>query len=208
MTFRITGSGLYVNRKGERVEVVSRLPAARASDMFKWVGVGTTPNYAYTDGGFVDGWGSPGNHDIVGVWEEPSARTLNVAFANSITDEMVSNILRETECRCNKTSSYDLTKVSQRFKALEDGRSIQYLKTVVTPDQLYLAGMFILHDEGPWSLVPHPPRTNKWVTKLWVYANTTFEEPWHLVERSEVPNPHQDCLGAIEGSEQVSEVEV
>lgn len=67
--FRITGPGLFVNRKGEKVEIIN----GPYSGDFPWV---DTDGASYrTDGSYRSHGAS--NYDIVGVWGEPILQTAD-----------------------------------------------------------------------------------------------------------------------------------
>lgn len=193
MTFRITGPGFYVNRRGEKVDITSRTANSRDYSHYKWVAQNNIPAYCYKDCGRTDLYGSASDEDVVGVWEESIAHQVSKLGIDQHTSEYV----------------YDLTKVSERFRALEDGRTLLCIGSTMsigyTPEDAKadsIAG-FIATADKKWSLVPETKRA---VTKLWVYTRDGSDiNTW--TQRSELPTGVIRCLGAIEGSELTEEVD-
>lgn len=98
---------------------------------------------------------------------------------------------------------YRLELVSERFRALEDGRSIQMQGfDAITPGRHKVFAHGIVEGTGPWSLVP---LKRTCVTKLWVFEVFTGSM---FAVRGITPPPGTStthCLGAIEGSEETRE---
>lgn len=187
MTFRITQPGSYRNRRGEKVEIFRNCNFPRYSE-YPW---------GSKERGYLDT-----DSDIVGVWEKPTMANDNLWLP--------ALDIEEPEVQSPKTSEYNLELVSERFRALEDGRSIknQYGETVAPGDlnDEWVCGRVAIND-GPWSLVP---LKRKVTTRLYVYQDSAI--PKTVVRRE--PNQWSDsdydgwaCLGAIEGSEQIEEVD-
>ncbi len=190
MAFQITGPGTYKTRGGRvaEIEYVSKAPGE-----FIYCG------FIHGDEG-GDTWkacgqygaNNPSEHDIVGVWEESLAPQVAELGIDTHTSEY----------------TYDLTKISERFRALEDGRSLQnQFNNVVRPDELDSSYVYILIDKDyTWSLVP---LKRKVVTKEYIYQHIDSGRILQPV-RFDYPLTSNDykCLGAIEGSEQTEEVEV
>lgn len=192
-TFKITEPGFYVNRFGEKIEIEARDEEDNLDyATYPWRATSKhTPQDTYSRDGKVGLYWDEDSRDIVDVWEEPGVQH-------------------------SKTPSYNLELISERFRALEEGRSLSFpagngfdFDVIATLDNITVHTYRLLNKNTPWSLIP---LTRTITTKLWVYKITCNYADSSKVEtlifRGERPSPGGECLGAIEGSEQTEEVEV
>lgn len=190
MTLRITRPGLYVNRLGEKVEILRK-------ELDRWIG----HTHWYTDSGklFVH---KEDEEDLVDVWKEPKLTETVITGSTTHSDG------RRTYDTKEQSVTYDLTKVSERFRALEDGRSLRlandrYTLGIINLENKHSAAQSLQSENLEWSFVPETKRV---VTKLWVYEHGDK----YKVARSENGKNLNEAggwwyvLGAIEGSEQIS----
>lgn len=201
MSFRITGPGSYRNRRGERV-VIDR---ERNCSAWPWE---SNKGFRYNNDGQCSGFAIDRARDIVGVWEEPT-----------FLQEVQERLKEASEHFKKEQPNYDLTRVSERFRALEDGWSLKAINSkdrnythVFSPNQHHTefnCALICFGKDWDWSLVP---QKRKVVTKLWVYEyyNEDGANTFHTFrsERKEPDGTHRTCLGAIEGSEITTEEEV
>lgn len=223
MTFRITEPGFYVNGRGEKVELKNT-----SNIWWPWMDIhcrtyDAEGNHLLTQVSELD---------IVGMWEKPDYEIPANPFVigldgkeqciKSISDnekkygEHISPefcTLNSDDDRFNlkgidqhtSESIYDLTKISERFRALEDGRSINNNGSIYTKKDMHHYCGTLTSPLHVWSLVP---LTRTVTTRLYVYLN--HSETYYTIRRSEIPEvsdwQRSKCLGAIEDSELIEEV--
>lgn len=201
MTFHITGPGLYVNSRGERVEIMG--PSADAT--FPWIdSLGRT----YRHNG---SWSAAPNNidpqDIIGVWTASHDR-LDLEYEIPDNPHVLGF---DEEDKGFKSVTYDLTECSGRFLALEAGRSVQYTTSfghsvIISTSNMASYADRLIQNGRDWSLVPETKRV---VTKEYIFQDC--HGGLHKARRTEEDSKKPvlwKCLGAIEGSEQEEGIEV
>lgn len=201
MTFRITGSGFYVNRRGEKVEIVCY---DRQADF--WV---DSNGKRYTLNGTsrrID------CYDIVGVWKEVAQEVPKLGIDQHTAEYLnTAKVPPEEEAEMQAAiTGYNLTKISERFRALEDGRSLKFKEDNVFNINTIRYGLCdeisqFVGNSWHWSLIP---LTRTITTRLWVYRTSNTLETYVCRSENGLPHDGEVCLGAIEGSGISDEVEI
>lgn len=186
--FKITGPGTYRTRDGKKIKIF------RLEHPFMIYNWGSDIS-SYTDEGYR--WiGGEGPDDIVAVWEEASSGWEKLPTLKDYAPELF---------------EYDLTKVSERFRAIEDGQTLTCEGRGAFNKESLEDGSYLIelvHGEGTWSLVPLKRKVK---TKLYIYWDINGELS-QLRSRLPVNDPdslsYSKLIGAIEGSELTHEEEV
>ena len=161
---KITLEGEYQTRDGRAVRILcvdmkGGLPILALIDEMDYI-------LYYGGGTVVEGLSL--DYDLIPVptsEEAPVHKVLDPEYVESAIKKAITSSSPKTpEVQANKTSEYNLERVSECFRALEDGHSLRainfdgsivLLDRLITPDNLAFAASYIVnHPVDHWELVP------------------------------------------------------